>query len=41
MTDPFSFLDSALQLERLALLWIKTARVQGKGAGFARAMLER
>jgi hypothetical protein len=38
MTDPFS---RALQLERLALLWIKTARVQGKGAGFARAMLER
>jgi NADPH-dependent F420 reductase len=34
-------LSSALHLEHLALLWIKMARVQGKGAGFVWAMLER
>jgi NADPH-dependent F420 reductase len=34
-------LSSALHLEHLTLLWIKMARVQGKGAGFVWAMLER
>jgi 8-hydroxy-5-deazaflavin:NADPH oxidoreductase len=34
-------LSSALHLEHLALLWIKMARVQGRGAGFVWAMLER
>jgi 8-hydroxy-5-deazaflavin:NADPH oxidoreductase len=34
-------LSSALHLEHLALLWIKIARVQGRGAGFVWAMLER
>jgi 8-hydroxy-5-deazaflavin:NADPH oxidoreductase len=34
-------LSSALHLEHLCLLWIKMARVQGRGAGFVWAMLER
>jgi predicted dinucleotide-binding enzyme len=34
-------LSSALHLEHLTLLWIKMARVQGRGAGFVWAMLER
>jgi predicted dinucleotide-binding enzyme len=34
-------LSSALHLEHLTLLWIKMARVQGKGAHFVWAMLER
>jgi hypothetical protein len=34
-------LSSALHLEHMTLLWIKMGRVQGKGAGFVWAMLER
>ncbi|MBV8215947.1 MAG: NADPH-dependent F420 reductase [Verrucomicrobia bacterium] len=34
-------LSSALHLEHFCLLWIKMARVHGKGAGFVWAMLER
>jgi 8-hydroxy-5-deazaflavin:NADPH oxidoreductase len=34
-------LASALHLEHMTLLWIKMARMQGKGAGFVWAMLER
>jgi hypothetical protein len=34
-------LASALHLEHLTLLWIKMGRVQGRGAGFVWAMLER
>lgn len=34
-------LANSLHLEHLTLLWIKMARVQGKGAGFVWAMLER
>jgi hypothetical protein len=34
-------LASALHLEHMTLLWIKMGRVQGKGAGFVWAMLER
>ena len=34
-------LDASLHLEHMTLLWIKMARVQGKGAGFVWAMLER
>lgn len=34
-------LSSALHLEHMTLLWIKMGRVQGKGANFVWAMLER
>ena len=34
-------LSAALHLEHMTLLWIKMGRVQGKGAGFVWAMLER
>jgi 8-hydroxy-5-deazaflavin:NADPH oxidoreductase len=34
-------LSSSLHLEHMTLLWIKMARVQGKGANFVWAMLER
>ena len=34
-------LSSALHLEHMTLLWVKMGRVQGKGAGFVWAMLER
>ncbi len=34
-------LANALHLEHLTLLWIKMGRVQGRGAGFVWAMLER
>jgi predicted dinucleotide-binding enzyme len=34
-------LDQSLHLEHMTLLWIKMARVQGKGAGFVWAMLQR
>lgn len=34
-------LSSSLHLEHMTLLWIKMGRVQGKGAGFVWAMLER
>ena len=34
-------LSMSLHLEHLTLLWIKMARVQGKGAGFVWAMLQR
>jgi 8-hydroxy-5-deazaflavin:NADPH oxidoreductase len=34
-------LASALHLEHMTLLWIKMARMQGKGVGFVWAMLER
>lgn len=34
-------LSSALHLEHMTLLWIKMARVQGRGANFVWAMLER
>lgn len=34
-------LSSALHLEHMTLLWVKMGRMQGKGAGFVWAMLER
>jgi len=34
-------LSSSLHLEHMALLWIKMARVQGKGPGFVWAVLGR
>ena len=34
-------LSSSLHLEHMALLWIKMARLQGKGPGFVWAVLER
>ena len=34
-------LASALHLEHMTLLWIKMARVHGRGPGFVWAMLER
>lgn len=34
-------LPSALHLEHMTLLWIRMGRIQGKGAGFVWAMLER
>ncbi|MFO0051178.1 MAG: NADPH-dependent F420 reductase, partial [Pseudanabaena sp.] len=34
-------LAMSLHLEHMTLLWIKMARVQGKGAGFVWAMLQR
>jgi predicted dinucleotide-binding enzyme len=34
-------LSASLHLEHMTLLWIKMGRVQGKGAGFVWAMLER
>jgi predicted dinucleotide-binding enzyme len=34
-------LSSSLHLEHMTLLWIKMARIQGKGANFVWAMLER
>ena len=34
-------LSSSLHLEHMTLLWIKMGRVQGKGANFVWAMLER
>lgn len=34
-------LSMALHLEHMTLLWIKMARVQGRGAGFVWAMLQR
>jgi hypothetical protein len=34
-------LSNSLHLEHMTLLWIKMGRVQGKGAGFVWAMLER
>lgn len=34
-------ISMSLHLEHLALLWIKMARAQGRGAGFVWAMLER
>jgi predicted dinucleotide-binding enzyme len=34
-------LDQSLHLEHMTLLWISMARVQGKGAGFVWAMLQR